>query len=323
VSRALRVVLLGCGTVGRGFLELLERERPRLIRRHGIDPQVVRILVRRPGLRDGIDPAVVTTSPLDAIDTPADIVLELMGGLHTAGALIRRALVRGQSVVTANKALLATAADELAALASKKGAFLGFEAAVCGGVPIIRTLRDSLAGVSITSLEGVVNGTCNYILTRMERGSSYVEAVQAARECGFAEADPSMDVSGEDAAQKMTILSRLAFDEPIRRVERSGIERVTRADVAATRAGGSVLRQVAVAQRVAGGISVSVGLRSISGTHPLARLDGEENGVIIRGEAIGELVLTGRGAGSLPTASAVLADVIACAGEREGRKAAA
>ncbi len=166
---------------------------------------------------------------------------------------------------------------------------------------------------SIQSITGILNGTCNFVLSRMEEGMAWDDALRDARDRGFAEADPTMDLSGQDAEQKITILAGLAFGEPIRRIERGGITGVTTSQLRGARAAGRVLRQVADARRVAGGAAVSVGLRALPAEHPLARLQREENGVTIRGRAVGDVFLSGRGAGSLPTASAVLSDVIAVA----------
>jgi len=235
----------------------------------------------------------------------------VVGGVHTAGTFVRRALARGRGVVTANKALLATAGAELFETARWHGVEIGFEASVCGGVPVIGALRRGLAGDSIESIAGILNGTSNYVLCRMAEGLELAEAVLCAQEAGFAEADPSLDVSGDDAAQKLAILAQLAFDEPVRTTSVVGIEGIAFEDIERARWKGCVVRQVAEARRVAGGIALTVEPRELPVAHPLARIVDEQNGVVIRGRAVGEVLLSGRGAGSMPTAAAVLSDVLA------------
>ena len=206
--RRINIGLLGCGTVGRGFVDLLARERERIRGRDGVDIAVRRILVRDAGkARPGINPALVSTSAIDILDDGCDIIVELVGGIHSAGAFVRRALASGRHVVTANKALLADAGRELFATAARNHVRIGFEASVCGGIPIIRALRHGLAGDRIESISGILNGTCNYILTRMDNeGLSFSEALKEAQALGFAEADPTADVDGYDARAKIAIL---------------------------------------------------------------------------------------------------------------------
>lgn len=309
--RTVRIGLLGCGTVGGGFVRLIDSEGERLRARYGVDIQVARILVRdvekeRPGVRREL----LTTNALDVIDGDCDLVVEVVGGVHTAGTFVRRALARGRSVVTANKALLAAVGSELFETARWNGVDIGFEASVCGGVPVIGALRRGLAGDSIESITGILNGTSNYVLCRMAEGVDLADSVLRAQEAGFAEADPSLDLSGEDAAQKLAILAQLAFDEPVRRVSVTGIGGVTLADIERARSRASVVRLVAEASRVAGGIALRVEPREVPVEHPLARVIDEHNGVVIRGRAVGEVFLSGRGAGSMPTAAAVLSDVL-------------
>jgi homoserine dehydrogenase len=307
--------LLGCGTVGGGLVELLSRERLRIRDQFGVDLGIHRILVRdaeKP--RRGIDRRLVTTSAVDVIDRQCDLVVELIGGTHSAGAFIRRALGLGRHVVTANKALLA-AAPELFGMAATHGVRLGFEASVCGALPVVRVLQHGFAGDSIESVRGIVNGTCNYVLTRMEEdGLGLNDAVRLAQERGFAEADPAFDIDGVDSAQKLRILARLAFPSAqIVKVETDGIGSVRPVDIETARGHDSVIRLVAEARRVPGGVALSVGPRVIPRRDPLASVREENNGVVIRGRASGELLLTGKGAGSMPTAAAVLADVIGIA----------
>jgi homoserine dehydrogenase len=228
--KRIRIGLLGCGTVGGGFVRLVARERPRILARFGVELEIARILVRdvdKP--RPGVDPAILTTAALDVLDDDCDLIVEVVGGVHCAGAFVRRALARGRPVVTANKALLAAAGGELFATARSHGVDIGFEASVCGGVPVIGALRRGLAGDSIESITGILNGTSNYVLCRMSEGLTLAEAIARAQERGFAEADPSLDVSGEDAAQKLAILAQLAFDAPVRHASVTGVTQLTQA----------------------------------------------------------------------------------------------
>jgi homoserine dehydrogenase len=297
--------------VGGGFVRLIDREGDRIRARYGVDLGITRILVRdvakeRPGVRREL----LTTSALDVLDSDCDLIVEVVGGVHTAGSFVRRALAQGRGVVTANKALLAAVGNELFEVARWNGVEIGFEASVCGGVPVIGALRRGLAGDSIESITGILNGTSNYVLCRMAEGVELAESVLRAQEAGFAEADPSLDLSGEDAAQKLAILAQLAFDEPVRRVSVTGIGGVTLADVERARQRDSVVRLVAEAVRGAGGVALRVEPREVPAAHPLARVVDEHNGVVIRGRAVGEVFLSGRGAGSMPTAAAVLSDVL-------------
>jgi len=295
----LRIGLLGCGTVGGGFVRLVAAERDRIRTRYGLDLEIARILVRdRDKPRAGVDPALLTTSALDVIDGDCDLIVEAIGGVHTAGTLVRRAIARGRSVVTANKALLAVSGGELFRAAALRGVTIGFEASVCGGVPVVGALRRGLAGDTIESITGILNGTCNYVLSRMEQGVAYADAVAHAQERGFAEADPSLDLSGQDAAQKLRILAEVAFGAPVRREVVRGIGAKTRG------------RLIAEARRVAGGVELIVEPRRVDADHPFARVVDEQNAVLIRGRAVGDVFLSGRGAGSLPTAAALLSDVL-------------
>ena len=294
-------------------MQLVDRERERLRARYGVDLAIGRILVRDiEKERPGVDRALLTSSALDVLDADLDLIVEVIGGVHCAGTYVRRAIARRRHVVTANKALLAAAGGELFDAAARSGVGIGFEASVCGGVPVVGALRRGLAGDSIESLTGVLNGTSNYVLCRMAEGLDAAAAVLRAQEAGFAEADPSLDLSGNDAAQKLAILAQLAFDAPVRRTRVSGIEDVTQADLERARKRGCVIRQVAEASRIAGGVELVVEPRSVPASHPLGRVVDEQNAVVIRGRAVGEIVLSGRGAGAMPTAAAVLSDVLEC-----------
>jgi homoserine dehydrogenase len=309
--KRIKVSLLGCGTVGQGFVALLGQERTRIANRFGILVDIDRILVRAPGrIRPGIDRSLLTTSAIDVIDRDADIVVELIGGVHSAGAFVRRAIDRGRHIVTANKALLASVGADLFRAAASAGVTIGFEASVCGGIPVIATLQRGLAGDSVESIRGIVNGTCNFILSRMEDGLSFEEALALAQERGFAEAEPSLDVDGEDAAQKLRILAAIAFDAPVIDETVIGIRGVTRELVERARLGGNVIRLVASAAETPLGVVLRVEPRELDTNDPLATVRDENNAVVIRGRATGELTLAGKGAGALPTAAAVLSDVI-------------
>jgi len=294
--KRLRIGLLGCGTVGGGFVRLLTAERERIRARHGVELEITGILVRDPDKpRAGVDRRLLTTSALDVIDADNDLIVEAIGGVHTAGTFVRRAIARCCDVVTANKALLAASGRELFRAAAASGVTIGFEASVCGGVPVIGALRRGLAGDTIESITGILNGTCNYVLSRMDQGIAFADAVAHAQERGFAEADPSLDLSGEDAAQKLRILAEVAFEAPVRREVVRGIGAKTRG------------RLIAEAKRVAGGVELVVEPRS---DPRFAQIADEQNAVIIKGRAVGEIALSGRGAGSMPTAAALLSDVL-------------
>ena len=306
-----RIGLLGCGTVGRGFLQLLDRERERIRARTGVELEIAKILVRDVDKPRGVDRALLTTSALDVIDAEVDVVVELVGGVHCAGAYVRRAIDLGRDVVTANKALLAAEGRELFAAGRRRGVRIGFEASVCGGVPVVRALQRGLAGDSIESISAILNGTCNYVLTRMEDdGLDFGDALAEAQAKGFAEADPALDIDGDDAAQKLRILAGVAFDAPVRSVRVHGIRDVTLAEVEGARSRRSVVRHVATARRVGGGVELRVERRELPEQHPLAAAKGENNAVLVRGRAVGEMLFAGKGAGSLPTAAAVLSDVV-------------
>ncbi|HKS22917.1 MAG TPA: homoserine dehydrogenase [Thermoanaerobaculia bacterium] len=306
-----RIGLLGCGTVGRGFVQLVDRERERIRARTGVELEISKILVRDVDKPRGVDRALLTTSALDVIDAEVDVVVELVGGVHCAGAYVRRAIDLGRHIVTANKALLAAEGRELFAAGRRRGVRIGFEASVCGGVPVVRALQRGLAGDSIESIAAILNGTCNYVLTRMEDdGLDFDDALAEAQAKGFAEADPALDIDGHDAAQKLRILAGVAFDAPVRSVRVHGIRDVTLAEVEGARSRRSVVRHVATARRVGGGVELRVERRELPEQHPLAAAKGENNAVLVRGRAVGEMLFAGKGAGSLPTAAAVLSDVV-------------
>ena len=318
----LRIALLGCGTVGSEVARLLTVNAEDLAARVGRPLELAGIAVRRTG-RDrgelGVDPALFTTDAAGlAAREDVDIVVEVIGGIEPARALILSALESGSSVVTANKALLAEDGATLFEAAEKHGGDLYYEAAVAGAIPILRPLRESMAGDRVRRVLGIVNGTTNYILTRMtESGASFSDALEEAQALGYAEADPTADVEGFDAAAKAAILAGLAFHTRVTAadVHREGITEVTAADVASARDMGCVVKLLAIAEVSEDGSSVGVRAHPamIPLTHPLAGVREAFNAVFVESEAAGELMFYGRGAGGSPTASAVLGDIVAVA----------
>jgi homoserine dehydrogenase len=313
-----RVALLGCGNVGAALAEILLTRREDVAARTGIHLELVGIAVSdaskpRPA---SIPTSLISTDAAALVArTDVDVVVEVIGGIHPAHELIEAALRSGKPVVTANKALLATAGAELAEVAATAGVDLLYEAAVAGAIPVIRPLRESLAGEQIVRVMGIVNGTTNFILTRMEEGGSTYEAALAeAQSLGLAERDPSADVDGHDAAAKAAILAALAFGSDIvdADVHREGITTISDADVAYASRLGYSIKLLAIAELVDGGpeLSVRVHPAMVPKTHPLAAVRGSFNAVFVEGAVSGELMLYGRGAGGGPTASAMLGDLV-------------
>jgi homoserine dehydrogenase len=316
VDRVIRIGLLGCGTVGGGVVTLLTRGADDITARTGAKLEITRIAVRDPGKDRGLPlPAgVLTDDPWAVVEhDEVDVVVEVMGGLDPADALVRRALELGKPVVTANKELVAHAGPELYEAAHEAGVDLAYEAAVAGAIPIIKPLKESLAGDRIIRVVGILNGTTNYILTRMtEEGAGYEEVLADAQRLGYAEADPTADVGGHDAAAKCAILASLAFDTAVHGedVFREGIDRVTSTDLRVADRLGYVVKLVGIASEVDDEIGVRVHPVFLPKEHPLASVREAFNAVYVEAEAAGELMFYGRGAGSLPTASAVVGDVI-------------
>jgi homoserine dehydrogenase len=316
VDRVIRIGLLGCGTVGGGVVTLLTREAHDITARTGATLEITRVAVRDPGRDRGLPlaPEVFTADPWAVVESDeVDVVVEVMGGLDPADALVRRALALGKPVVTANKELVAAAGPELYDAAHEAGVDLAYEAAVAGAIPIIKPLKESLAGDHVTRVVGILNGTTNYILTRMtEEGAGYEEVLADAQRLGYAEADPTADVGGHDAAAKCAILASLAFDTAVHGedVFREGIDRVTSTDLRVADRLGYVVKLVGIASEVDDQIGVRVHPVFLPKEHPLASVREAFNAVYVEAEAAGELMFYGRGAGSLPTASAVVGDVI-------------
>lgn len=321
----IRIGMLGGGTVGSSIAKLLAQHHHDLAHRVGADLDLVAVGVRDTSKkREWIDPAVVT-SDVEAVATSgADIIIEVMGGIEPARSLILSAMRAGSSVVTANKALLAEDGAALYAAAEEFGVDLYFEAAVAGAIPVIRPLRESLAGDRVTKVMGIINGTTNFMLTKMdEEGADYDDVFAEANALGYLEADPSLDVDGLDAAAKAAILAELAFHTrvTISDVYCEGISAVTAADMKAARAMGFVIKLLAIAELVQSdqgddAVVVRVHPAMIPITHPLANVRGSFNAVFVTAEAAGEMMFYGRGAGGDPTASAVLGDVVVAARNR-------
>lgn len=313
----IRIGMLGCGTVGSGVISILARDGDDIGARAGATLEITRIAVRDLDRDRGlpVDPGVFTDDA-DAIVTADDIdlVIEVMGGRERAGELIRAALQAGKPVVTANKQLIAHEGPDLLAIAAEAGVDLMYEAAVAGAIPIIRPLKESLAGDRIRRVIGILNGTTNYILTRMtEEGASYDDVLGQAQDLGYAEKpDPSADTGGHDAAAKTAILASLAFDSAVTDpdVHREGIERVTATDIAVARRLGYVIKLVGIASEVDGKVAVRVHPTFLPTTHPLASVRLAFNAVFVEADGAGELMFYGPGAGSEPTGSAVLGDVV-------------
>jgi homoserine dehydrogenase len=299
-ENAFGIGLLGFGTVGSAFAELLEARAEEIEAITGLRPSLSGVLTRSRG-------------SFDEIIELSDLVVEVIGGLDPAREYVLRAMAAGKHVVTANKQLLSQHGEELWAAAREHDVQLRFEAAVAGVVPVIRVLQESLAAAHVDRLHGIVNGTTNFILTRMaETGATYEDALAEAQELGYAEADPTEDVNGKDAAAKMAILARLAFNTPVHldQVPYEGIEAITADDMEYARDLGLGLKLIGTAERVGGGLSVRVHPVFLYGEHPLASVNGPFNAVTIESKAITEITLSGPGAGGPQTASAVLGDVI-------------
>lgn len=313
--RAIRIGLLGCGTVGTGVLRLL-RENAALIQgRLGGEVVVRRVLAKDSSKpRPDVDASLLTFDPEAVLGDPEiDVVIEVIGGEEPAGSFVRRALSQGKPVVTANKALLAARGHELFEIAEKKGADLYFEAAVAGSIPVIRTLREALAAERVTAVVGIVNGTSNFVLTRMaEDGLPFDDAVRLAQAKGFAEADPSLDVGGHDAAHKLAILAMLAFGARVDlgRVHVEGIESLAALDVAMARRFGYVVKSLAIGRDHGDALELRVHPTLVPADHVVAGVRDQYNAVYLEGPALGSLLLSGHGAGSLPTAVSVVSDLV-------------
>ncbi|PKT71211.1 homoserine dehydrogenase [Streptomyces populi] len=324
-TRPLKVALLGCGVVGSEVARIMTTHADDLTARIGAPVELAGVAVRRPSkVRAGIDPALVTTDATALVKRgDIDVVVEVIGGIEPARTLITTAFEHGASVVSANKALLAQDGAALHAAAVEHGRDLYYEAAVAGAIPLIRPLRESLAGDKINRVMGIVNGTTNFILDKMDStGAGYQEALDEATALGYAEADPTADVEAFDAAAKAAILAGIAFHTRVRLddVYREGMTEVTAADFASAKGMGCTIKLLAICERAADGGSVTARVHPamIPLTHPLASVRGAYNAVFVESEAAGQLMFYGPGAGGAPTASAVLGDLVAVCRNRLG-----
>ncbi len=313
--KPIHVGLLGLGTVGGGTLTVLRRNAEEITRRAGREIRVVRAAVRN------IDKAKklagdlpLTTNPFDVVDDPAiDIVVELIGGLEPARELVMQAIANGKHVVTANKHLVAKYGNEIFAAAQAKGVMVAFEAAVAGGIPIIKALREGLTANRIEWLAGIINGTSNFILSEMrDKGAAFDDVLKQAQDLGYAEADPTFDIEGIDAAHKLTILSAIAFGIPMQfdRAYTEGISKLTREDVKYAEELGYRIKLLGIARRAENGIELRVHPTLIPERRLIANVDGAMNAVLVKGDAVGPTLYYGAGAGAEPTASAVVADLV-------------
>ena len=325
VVKKFKLGMIGLGTVGAGVAKLLSESRPPLVDKTGLDIRLHKVAVRdlKKARALALDPNLLTTDAMSvATDPEIDILVELIGGIEPARTLLLAALKSGKSVVTANKALLATHGKELFEAALAANTSIGFEASVCGGVPVIDAIRDGMVANRIESIHAILNGTTNYILTRMiQNGATYAQALGEAQAKGYAEADPSTDVKGIDAGHKLTLLANLAFHSVFDFAEAhiEGIDNVNLDDVRFAAEMGYTLKLLGIAKRripgadpedLPGGLELRVHPTLIPLTHPLANVRDVFNAVLVRGDAAGEVMLYGRGAGMMPTASAVVADIV-------------
>ena len=314
-TKKIKVALLGVGTVGTGVYKLIQRRADVMVRTIGAEMEVSKILVHNLNKqREGIDASLLTDNWQEIINDPEiQIVVEVMGGIEPARTMILEALHAGKHVVTANKDLLAAYGKELLDAAEEKHCDLLFEAAVAGGIPIIRPLKQCLAGNEIDEVIGIVNGTTNYILTKMfEENMSFEEALAKATELGYAEADPTADVEGLDAGRKVAIMASIAFHSRVvfDDVYTEGITKITADDIAYAKEFDSVIKLLGVAHNTEGGIEVGVYPMLLNKEHPLASVRDSFNAVFVHGDAVDDAMFYGRGAGELPTASAVTGDII-------------
>lgn len=312
--KPVKVGICGLGTVGSGTFNVLERNAAEIARRAGRGIEVAQIAARHPNPRCDTGDTPITADIFDVANNPEiDIVVELIGGYTLARELVLKAIENGKHVVTANKALIAVHGNEIFARAREKGVIVAFEASVAGGIPVIKAIREGLAGNQINWLAGIINGTGNFILTEMrEKGRTFEDVLQEAQELGYAEADPTFDVEGIDAAHKLTILASIAFGVPLQfeKAYTEGISRLTTADVTYAEALGYRIKHLGVARSTASGIELRVHPTLIPADRLIANVNGVMNAVMVNGDAVGSTLYYGAGAGMEPTASAVVADLV-------------
>ncbi|MFC1708861.1 homoserine dehydrogenase [Candidatus Omnitrophota bacterium] len=322
--KKINIGLIGLGTVGRGVLRVLSQKRRLFKQRLGVDFNLVKACDQNPKLRKKlkVNSKVFTSKFQDIINhEDIDVVIELIGGINPAKDIILRSLQKGKSVITANKALLAQEISPMLALANKKKSQVRFEAAVCGGVPIIKALTEGLIANRVDSVVGIINGTCNYILTRMaEQECSFFEALSEAKKRGFAEHNSSLDIKGFDSSHKLAILAYLAFGKyvPQKNIFVKGIQDISPLDIKFAKELGLVIKLLAIAKKVNGNVlEVRVHPTMISKKHPLASINGVFNAVYVVGDLIGDLMFSGRGAGQMPTTSAIISDLVDLARQKK------
>ncbi|MCR6616310.1 homoserine dehydrogenase [Bacillus velezensis] len=314
---AIRIGLLGLGTVGSGVVKIIQDHQDKLIHQVGCPVTIKKVLVKDIDKKRDADlpKEVLTTEVYDVIDDPeVDVIIEVIGGVEQTKQYLLDALKAKKHVVTANKDLIAVYGSELLAAAKENGCDLYYEASVAGGIPILRTLEEGLSSDRITKMMGIVNGTTNFILTKMiKEKSPYEEVLKEAQDLGFAEADPTADVEGLDAARKMAILARLGFsmDVDLDDVKVKGISRITDEDISFSKRLGYTMKLIGIAQRDDNKIEVSVQPTLLPDHHPLSAVHNEFNAVYVYGEAVGETMFYGPGAGSMPTATSVVSDLVA------------
>jgi homoserine dehydrogenase len=315
-TKEVNIGIIGFGTVGSGTVRILLENSAELKGRTGLDIKVKRIadldITRDRGVR--LPAGVLTTDANSIINDPGiDIVVELMGGIHPAKEFILKAIRNGKHVVTANKALLATEGNEIFGEAALKGVEIGFEASVAGGIPIIKALREGLVGNKILTIFGIINGTSNYILTKMTYEKvGFADALKEAQRLGYAEADPTFDIEGIDTAHKLTIISSLAYGIPLSydRVYKEGITRITAEDIEFASELGYKIKLLAIAKDVDGEIEMRVHPTMTPNDYMISKIDGVFNAIYVEGDAVGSALYYGRGAGDMPTGSAVVADIV-------------
>jgi homoserine dehydrogenase len=314
--KPVKIGILGLGTVGCGTISVLARNGQEIARRAGREISIIQASARdlkkkRPCATDGIK---LVQDPYEVVRNPEiEVVVELIGGYEPARALVLEAIANGKHVVTANKALIAVHGNEIFAQAQKKGVMVAFEAAVAGGIPIIKSVREGLAGNRIEWIAGIINGTSNFILTEMrDKGADFGDALKEAQRLGYAEADPTFDVEGIDTAHKLTILAAIAFGIPLKfkQAYTEGITRITRMDVQYAEKLGYRLKLLGIARRANGGVELRVHPTLIPERRLIANVDGAMNAVLVKGDAVGPTMFYGAGAGAEPTASAVVADLV-------------
>lgn len=313
------VAVLGLGVVGGGTCQILMERRERIKEEYGVDVEIAAVLDRVPERVTNIGLSLnILAASMDeiALNPKVDIVVECMGGVEPAKTFLLKALEAGKSIVTSNKEMFAKSWPELEAAAAKTGAGLYYEATTGGGMPVIRVMTQAMQANNILEIKAIINGTTNYILTRMtEEGADYAEVLKDAQALGYAEANPVADVEGYDSSYKLSILSSLAFNKrlPVELIYREGITKITPEDIAVGKEMGYIVKLLAIAKQKSGKVEVRVHPVFLPKTHPLASVNGSFNAVFVVGDAVGDIMLYGRGAGALPTGSAIVSDIIFCA----------